>query len=389
MANLIRILPTVCLATLCALSPFVAAAASQNVAAEADVAAVGQAIATAFNERDAEAFMRTMNTDAFARTVLGTFDLSKKDAADIAQRLPSALRTNVEAGMRSMEKSNGSAKFLRSGVQGEMAYALVRLDLGDNGVDYIKYYVSRRRAVEDWYAFTAASQLSAQVRFNLAFLLKNDSLLSALFGARSVSQDDLEPFLEIRKHVAEDDYAAAYHSLEKFPEAYRKSRQWALLRVTYGSRAGDDQYRAALRHLAANFGGDSELQLILVDHYFYEQRFDRALDSIGALEGAIGGEDASTVSLRGNLLTTLERYDEAATACRRGMALEPDFASAYWCLVAVALAKNDGKLAVEGLTAYEEAFDARFDPDELAKTEAYQQIARTSEFTSWAKAHEP
>ncbi|MGH8429318.1 MAG: hypothetical protein ACREUF_02840, partial [Solimonas sp.] len=73
----------------------------------------------------------------------------------------------------------------------------------------------------------------------------------------------------------------------------------------------------------------------------------------------------------------------------RGLTLEPDFASAYWCLVTVALEKNDGKLAVEGLTAYEKAFDVSFDRGELAKQEGYQQIARTREFSSWAKARKP
>ena len=149
----------------------------------------GQAIAAAFKQRDAEAFMRIVDTDAFAGSVLGDFNLSKKDASDIRQRMPVALQANVGASMRSIEKSNGSAKFLRGGgVEGGKPYALVRLDLGDNGVDYVKYYVSRQGAVEDWYVFTAASQLSAQVRFNLAFMLKSDSLLFALFGARSVSQ---------------------------------------------------------------------------------------------------------------------------------------------------------------------------------------------------------
>jgi hypothetical protein len=263
---------------------------------------------------------------------------------------------------------------------------LVRIDMGEGGVDYIRYFLSPRHAVEDWYIYTAAALFSAQVRFNLAAMLKSDSILSALFGTRSLSRSELKPFSDMRQHLANDDYAAAYRALEAFPESYRKSRQWALMRVTYGGRAGDESYRAALRHLAAGFGGDSDLQLILIDHYFFENQLDKSLAAIAALEAAVGGEDASTSSLRGNLLSEMKRYPAATQACRRAIALEPEFKQGYWCLISVGTSSNDGKLAVEGLTAYEKAFAVHLDPDSLAAEEAYKHISRTREFTAWAKA---
>ena len=260
-----------------------------------------------------------------------------------------------------------------------------RLDLGE-GIDYVKYYVSPSGAVEDWYVYTSAALFSESVRFNLATMLRNDTLLYGIFGSRSVTAGDVKPFVELRKHLVAGDFAAAYSALEDFPEGYRKSRQWALMRVTYAGHAGENNYRAALRHLARNFGGDADLQLILIDHYFFEKQYEQALAAIAALEQAVGGVDASSSSLRGTLLTTMKRHDEAARACRRGMALEPDFKQAYWCLVSVGLDRNDGKLAVEGLVAYEKAFNESFDPDALAKLDGYKEIARTPEFAAWAKA---
>ncbi len=362
------------------------AASAADAPARKSPSAVGEALAVALNARDADAFMRNVDTGAVVRIVLKDFNLGEKDTAALRAQLPTSVRASMSTSMRALTQSQASARFMRDGKEDGRAYALVRVDMGEGGVDYIKYFLSPRHAVEDWYVYTSAALFSTQVRFNLATMLKNDSLLANLFGLRSVSRSDLKPFADMRQHVAADDYAAAFRALEDFPESYRKSRQWALMRVTYGGRAGDDSYRAALRHLAANFGGDSDLQLVLIDHYFFEKQFDRALAAIAALEQAVGGEDASTSSLRGNLLTEMKRYPDAALACRRAIASEPDFRQGYWCLVTVGTSSNDGKLAVEGLTAYEKAFDVSFYPDKLAAQDVYKKVARTPEYAAWAKS---
>jgi hypothetical protein len=289
--------------------------------------------------------------------------------------------------MRAIAKNEGTAKFLRAGEEGGKPYALLRLDLGDQGVDYVRYYPSSPRAVEDWYVFTAASLFSTSVRFNLATIFKSESVLFRLFGIGSVPTAQTQAFLDVRDSLVKDDYAGAFKALERFPEDYRKSRQWAVMRVTYGGRAGEEVYRQALRQLAAGFGDDADLQLLLIDHYFYEKQFERALGAIAMLERALGGEDASTSGLRGNLLTALKRFGEAEAACRRGIALEADFKPAHWCLVQVGLDRNDGKLVVGALGAYEKTFGVRFDPEQLARQEAYKQISQTREFAAWAKAH--
>ena len=68
------------------------------------------------------------------------------------------------------------------------------------------------------------------------------------------------------------------------------------------------------------------------------------------------------------------------------LALEADHKPAYWCLVTVGLSTRNGKIAVEGLKAYEKAFAVEFDLDLLAAKDPYKEIARTPEFTAWAKA---
>jgi tetratricopeptide (TPR) repeat protein len=353
--------------------------------AQADVAAAGQAIATALNQREPEAMMRMLDVDAIVRRVVKDLGVSTADREQVRKEIPRALRTNLGMSLQALEASKGSVKFLRSGARDGKPYALVRYDFGEQSPDYVEYYLTPSHKVEDWYVHSVATLYSTSARFDLATVLKTDSMLFDLFGARFATQADA-PFTELRSHLQAQDFAKAYRVLEDFPESYRKSRQWALMRVSYASRIDQARHRAALRHLARNFGKDADLQFMLIDHYFFEQQFDRALETVGALERSLGGEDAATANLRGTVLIAMQRFDDAANACRRGMALEPDHKPAYLCLVDVGIAAKSGRIAVEGLRAYEKAFAVEFDLDKLAARDEYKEIARTPEFAAWAKS---
>lgn len=359
---------------------------SMQAAAQADVAATGQAIAAALNKRDVDGLYRTLDVEAVTRLVVKDLGLKEADRDGVSKGFPKALRNNLEIGVRTIEGTKGSARYMRSGVRDAKPYALVRYDLNDQGIDYVEYYLTPARKVEDWYVHSLATLYSTSARLGLATMLKTDTMLFSLFGTRLTTDADIKPFRDLRERLQAQDFAGAYKTLERFPEGFRKTRQWALMRVTYGGRIDEATHRAALRYLAQNFGKEADLQFMLIDHYVFEQQPERALTSLGALERAIGGEDAATANLRSKILLGAQRVDDSAKACRRGMGLEPDYKQAYWCLVEVGLETKNGKVAVEGLKAYEKAFSTEFDLDKLANLDPYKEIARTPEFAAWRKS---
>lgn len=354
--------------------------------AHADVAETGQALAAALNKRDIDGLMRQLDMDAVVRLATKDLGLGQEDRDRVRRGLPNGLRSNISISMKAIESGKGSAKYLRAGTRDGKTFALVRYDLGEQGIDYVEYYLTPSFKVEDWYVHSVAMLYSASARFDLATMLKTDSMLYAIFGSKITTKADIKPFTDLRAQLTAQDYAGAYRTLESFPEGYKKSRQWALMRVTYGGRIDEQTHRAALRQLARDFGSDPELQFMLVDHYFFEQQFDRALGAIAALEKAVGGEDGATANLRGSVLIGAKRYNEAAAACRRGMQLENDYKAPFWCLVTVGLTTNNGKIAVEGLKAYERAFAVEFNLNELAALDEYKKIAATPEFAAWRKS---
>jgi hypothetical protein len=355
------------------------------LAARADLAASGEAIAKALNARDSEAMVRMLDVDSIVALVVKDLGLSETDRNAVRRGLPTGLRNNISMSMRAMEQSRGTAKYLRTGKRDGKSFALVRYEMGEQGIDYVEYYLTPGLKVQDWYIHSAANLYSASARFDLATMLKTDSMLFGLFGSRLVTPADIKPFTDLRDQLQAGEFAKAYRTLEGFPEGYRKSRHWALMRVTYGGRIDEPTHRASLRHLAQNFGSDPELQFMLIDHYFFEQQFERALGAIGGLERTVGGEDAATANLRGNVLAAMKRYEQAAAACRHGMKLEPDHKPAYWCLIGIGVAAKNGKYAVEGLAAYESAFAVDFDPQKLSAMPEYREVVRTPEFAAWAR----
>ena len=360
--------------------------ASPLLAQQPDVAASGEAIAAALNKRDAEGMLRMIDEPAAIRLVLKDLGLNARDREAVSKGLPRALRNNVELGIRSLEGNKGSARYLRKGTRGDKPFALVRLDLGDQGTEYVEYLLTPAGKIEDWYAHSMATLFSTSAALGLATVLKTDSILFGVFGSRLTTDADIKPFTTLRTQLQAQDFAAAYKTLDTFPEGFRKTRQWALMRVTYAGRINENAHRDALRYLAQHHGGDADLQFMLIDHYVFESQFDRALAATAGLERAIGGEDAATANLRGSIQIGAKRFADAEKSCRKAITLEADYQAAYWCVVTVGLSTKNGKIAVDGLKSYEKAFGMQFDLARLAELEQYREISRTAEYQAWAKS---
>ncbi len=365
---------------------FLSLLAPAFAAATPEAEQLGRRAAAALNAHDVPAFLELVDIESLSRAIVADMGLTAAQAQGFETGLGAGMRQNWEAGIRLFAKRKGVAKYVRTASRDGRPYALVRIAYGDDdaGFDYLELYLSPSQRLHDWYTHSRASFASDAVKVLSAAMLKNDSLLASIFGIKAFSQADIASVRQFTAYLRAGESAKAHRALEPLPASYRRTRDWAMLRV---STAGYDDgvYRAALEHLARSFGDDKQVQFMLIDHYFLQQRFDQALKTIAAFEGTIGGEDGATNFLKCSCLIAWQRYDDAAKACRRGIEVEPDFKSAYWGVVSTGLASRNPALTLAGLSAYEKAFDMRFDPDKLVQIDEYRELARTPEFAAWAK----
>lgn len=346
---------------------------------------VGVQIAEAFNAQDAQKVVQLIDLTAFSRDLVRDLGLTPEQATKVQEGMRSSLRNNIEIGLRSFAQKQGVAKFIRAGKQAGRTYTLVRVEYqsDDGGFDYIQYYVTPAGLIADWYTHTRGALASTSMRLAVSSMLDKNSMLSTLFGIKSVDGQEVARFRTFNRHLVAGDHKSAYRALEDLPEAYKQTKDWAMLRTNVG---GYDEvtYRAALEHLARNFSDDASVQFMLVDHYFYQERYDQAHEAVAAFEANVG-EDGVTNFLKCSCLLSSRRYDDAVKACQRAMAIEPDFKSAYWGSVTAGIESNNPQVALSALSAYEQTFQVQFNPDVLAKSVAYRELARTPEFAAWAK----
>jgi hypothetical protein len=368
--------------TACAAALLLNAAAAS---ARATPEQVGRQIEQAFNAQDTDILVQLIDLQALSREVMNDLGLSASQAAKLREGMRKSLRTNIEAGLRNFAQREGVAKFLRTGKQDGKTYSLVRIEYqaGDGGFDYLEYYVTPAGLIEDWYTHTRGSRASTSMRLAVSAMLDKGSMLASLFGVRSVDGQEVERFRAFSRHLAASDLPRAYQALEGLPEDYKRTKDWAMLRASIASY-DEAAYRSSLEHLANNFADDSSVQFMLIDHYFYQQRFDQAYKAVTAFEAHVG-EDGVTNFLKCSCLLGWKRYDDAVAACQRATAVESDFKSGYWGLITAGIESGNPKVTLAALSAYEKAFEVSFDPDVLAKTDPYRAIAGTPEFAAWAR----
>jgi hypothetical protein len=365
-----------------ALAPTFAPAATTRE----DAAGIGQQIADAVNKRDVDRMMQLIDLQALQDRVAQGLGLTEGESQAFRQGMGKGLRRLTEGNMRGFAQRKGLAKFLRIGERDGKPFTMVRIEYGidEGGFDYIEYYLTPGLKVEDWYSYSRGSRASSSMRLAASAMLAKDSMLSTLFGIKHMDGAEIDKFKEFSRYVSAGDYGKAYLAMESMPGSYKQTKDWAMLRANLALN-DEAAYRASLGHLANNFGSDNSVQFMLIDYYYYQQRFDRVYQTVAAFEGYLGGEDAATSFLKCSALIGWKRFDDAAKACQRAMSLEPDFKSGYWGLVTVGLQSRNPTLVLSALSAYEKAFNAEFDPSELAKLEPYRELSKTPEFATWAK----
>jgi hypothetical protein len=218
-------------------------------------AAVGVELAKSLNTQDVEGMLAMIDVDSMARALTADLKLSGADAKGFQDGLRRGLRKNLETGMQQFALKQGHAKFIRTGSRDGNRFTLVRIEYNDDngGFDYIEYYLSPEQKIRDWYTHSRANLASNSIRLAMSAMMNNESLLTALFGVKSISARDVKNFREFNGYLAAGDMSKAYRALERLPEAYRKTRDWAMLRVAV---AGFDEreYRVALARWPPTLG---------------------------------------------------------------------------------------------------------------------------------------
>ncbi|TAK91716.1 MAG: hypothetical protein EPO06_03160 [Burkholderiaceae bacterium] len=349
---------------------------------------VPSAIINALKNKDQAALDQLIDIDAFSNVVLRGAKLPSSVAEAVKHGM-AAGAMKLSHGLIQTAERAGTPKLMRVRSRGEKQYVLVRLagDDASNYFEYIEFVVGGNQHIEDWSTLSRGGLTSDFLRLFFVGLLNKETLARLYAMDAKAGKESMQALQALNSALSRGDYAGAYEALAGFPEAYRKTRDWAMVRISMGMATSVEKYEEATQYLAENFGNDPTARALLINYYAVRKNWDAAYDAVEAVESIVGA-DGLLASQKARILSVAGKYREAIEVCRLGIQMEPDRKALYWDLVNIGLLTKDAPLVLSTLTTYEEAFGFRFDPDKLAKLGPYAEIAKTPDFAVWAQSRQ-
>ena len=151
------------------------------------------------------------------------------------------------------------------------------------------------------------------------------------------------------------------------------------------STFSDELYKKELESFAANHGDNPRYAFILVDYYFYQGQYDKALK---ALVNVIKRykNDASLLTLRANILMLKKDYATAYQDIALALKNEPDYEDAYWTATTITLNEQKFDKTLIWLKQLEERFGYNFAAENFAGQETYKDFILSDEYKNWIKS---
>ena len=348
---------------------------------------VANAFVDAFNERDERAMAAILDMEAVARRAAPLVSNDPEFQNGFIQGATQSKNQVVANILRPAAQQEGWATLRKVERRAGFTWALVRMTFGDGALDYMDLVLSKEGAestrVIDWYSLSAGVLVSTQLGgTSQLFTNPSPSLIERLFGTPT-TEDTAKSIQEIIKLNQSGQPAAAFGLYKKLPESLQNER--AMINMALGINAGlNDEagYRMLLDRLAEHHGDDPSASFLLIDHYFYNNEFDKALHSIDVMEKRVG-VDGATAQLRANLLLASGDLERARAAAAMGLEAEPDFDRPYYAMIDVCISAEDFDCAVQHYRTLEDRFGYQFDRTVFEQFPELADFMASPEFTSW------
>jgi hypothetical protein len=192
------------------------------------------------------------------------------------------------------------------------------------------------------YNHTMGYDMVEQSRQLIAPMLADldQSLLKRLINKPNVSQDDIKRFGELANLTARRDFAGVVSAYNGLSPTMKDSLPATGMYLNALQSLGDDNnYKQALKEAGARFKSAS-FQFMLVDAYFLDKEYDKAIECIDNFMLAVE-KDAALLTLKSMMIHAKGDTKGAQTVLREAFKLEPDCTFAHSKGLDVLLAAKD------------------------------------------------
>jgi hypothetical protein len=350
----------------------------------------GQSISAALNAGDAKTITRALDKEAILDRALDGITQRGKTVDELRSGLGKGLDQAGALLTRNLSE-NARTTFVRArSVNGEH-HALMRVDLGDKGLNYMDFVLHKDRTgsvkVIDWYDYAQGQLYTDGVRQLIVLMMPQErTLLEKLLRVKGIDQRAAREVMELARLLREQKYAEWLKTYDGLSKDLKKSRVLLISRVLLAGAVGDDGlYRRALRDVHTYLGDDPTLGLVLIDYYFYEEDYDAAQAALTRLAKYTGG-DAAIDRLRANISLAAGNYSESMTFARSAIGQDRAYEDSYWTLLEASVLAKKYETTVGVLRSLEKDFGYDLNPETVRTMEGYEAFADSVAFAKWKES---
>ncbi len=343
---------------------------------------------------DLAAFNSAMDWDAILESATGGIEGVETARRGFIVGAKTALRRPGSAGYELIKQVTQGASYrcIRIHVEGNEKRALFRLLGPEGGLNYHDLILARQpdgnvRAV-DMYVFAIAERASQTLR--RAFLALAAEASKGILGKLTGTESDYVRHAADLRRMADAFQGGRRQQVldiySRLPSSLKRDKSVLILRVGAAAELGEQEYTAAMDTLRRYHPRDPCLDLMLIDRYFLQKRYDEALRCVERLDAAVGG-DPYLNALRANVSAAQEEYDAAREFAHKAIDADPTLLEAYWALVSVSLATKDFDETSRLLRLIDEKFAVEF--ADLNEVPEYADYVKSPQYQEWLKSRSP
>jgi len=266
---------------------------------------------------------------------------------------------------------------------------ILRMDYVSGGHEYVKLILRKTikgelRIVDFGFASTGALSSTGTANATKYLIKPSESILKRLLGGIEPDQSLVDKFKKVAEYRVKGEYEKGYEVIESFPDALKNQKELILTSIVFASGFDESIYRQKLSKFAELYGDDPVHAFMLIDHYFYQQDWDSAMNAVAVSKKEWADDAALNVILVGIQLES-GLVDEAISSAEYARTLEPDSEMVYWTSFTVYLSAKDFDNAVEMLDILKNSFNYEFTNEEFLQAPENYYLVQSKAFKAWAK----
>jgi tetratricopeptide (TPR) repeat protein len=297
----------------------------------------------------------------------------------------------IQSYFKALDTRHGTVRLMKTTQRNGQVLALVRMDLGGSGFDYIEFILqpdsSGHYRVVDWYQLGRGELMS----ITLGALVKlvgdpDPDLVHRLLGTTRFDPNQVAKLKQMGTLQRRGDYAGALAVASQLPPQIADTRIVLALRVTLASLAGNKaEYQRILGVLAHKYSDDPAVAFQLIDYYFLQRQMDKAMQCVVTIERRVGS-DGVTNLFKANINMTTGAYAQGVAFARQAIQLEPDLKDAYYALAMNYVGLKQYPQAIAVYQSMAKRFKVKFDRQHFEREPRLAGLVQSADFQKWMPA---